>query len=63
MIEYFFSHTPFLYFVQSFWRDEAFSVLLAMKSVPNLLYNTAQDYNPPLYYLLLHTIFLFIQKS
>jgi mannosyltransferase len=39
---------------QSFWRDEAFSVLLALKSPFEIISLTIQDTNPPLYYLLLH---------
>lgn len=45
-------HTPLLYFTQSVWRDEAFSILLAQQSpwyfIPKL------SFEPPVYYLLLH---------
>ena len=39
---------------QSLWFDDAFSVLLATKSVGQLTYLTSIDVHPPLYYLLLH---------
>jgi uncharacterized membrane protein len=40
--------------IQSFWRDEAFSYVLAKKSLFDITYFTAHDFNPPLYYYLLH---------
>lgn len=54
MIDFFFSKTPLFYFIQTFWRDEAFSYLLAKKSLWEIIFLTAKDFNPPLYYLLLH---------
>jgi mannosyltransferase len=39
---------------QSLWLDEAFSVLLAQRSLPDIVAGTAQDTMPPLYYFLLH---------
>lgn len=39
---------------QSYWRDEAFSVLLAQKSLKDIFFLTIKDVNPPLYYFLLH---------
>ncbi|MFH0773164.1 MAG: glycosyltransferase family 39 protein [bacterium] len=53
MMQFFFTKTPLAYFVSSFWRDEAFSYLMARLPVHTLLWSTAQDANPPLYYLLL----------
>lgn len=38
---------------QSVWFDEAYSILLAKQSVSQVLYLTAIDTHPPLYYLLL----------
>ncbi len=38
---------------QSVWFDEAYSILLAKQSVPQLLHLAAIDTHPPLYYLLL----------
>ena len=38
---------------QSMWFDESFSVLLATKSVGQLVHLTSIDVHPPLYYLLL----------
>lgn len=49
-----FSLTPLKFFVQSIWRDEAFSYLLAKQNILQMLSLTAKDFNPPLYYLLLH---------
>ena len=49
-----FSLTPLKFFVQSIWRDEAFSYLLAKQNILQILSLTAKDFNPPLYYLLLH---------
>ncbi len=54
MLNFLFTQTPLIFFVQSFWRDEAFSYLLAKQSWLNILILTAKDFNPPLYYLLLH---------
>ncbi|MDH7476467.1 MAG: glycosyltransferase family 39 protein [Microgenomates group bacterium] len=54
MIYWLFNNTPLLFFIQSFWRDEAFSFLLAKKRVVEIIFLTAKDFNPPLYYLILH---------
>ena len=53
MMHYLFTNTPLAYFVASFWRDEAFSYLMARLPIHQLLWSTAQDANPPLYYILL----------
>ncbi len=42
------------FLVQSFWRDEAFSYILAKRNIFDIIILTAKDFNPPLYYLLLH---------
>lgn len=47
-------HTPIFYLIQSVWRDEAFSYFMAQYSVIRIIALTANDFNPPLYYLLLH---------
>lgn len=39
---------------ESLWYDETVSVVLARKSVPDLIAHTAGDIHPPGYYLLLH---------
>lgn len=39
---------------QSYWRDEAFSVLLASKNLKEIIALTIKDIHPPLYYLLLN---------
>lgn len=53
MMQFLFSNTPLAYFVASFWRDEAFSYLMARQPIHQLLWNTAADANPPLYYIVL----------
>ncbi len=52
MLNYLLSHTPLLYLVQSFWRDEAFSVLAAKESLSFIF--TRLGFEPPLYYTMLH---------
>ena len=54
MLNWLFTNTPLHYFVQSFWRDEAFSYLLAKKSFMDIFVLNAKDFSPPLYSLLLH---------
>ena len=49
-----FSLTPLKFYVQSIWRDEAFSYFLAKQNILQILSLTAKDFNPPLYYLFLH---------
>lgn len=39
---------------QSFWRDEAFSALLAAKPITEIIQLTRGDASPPFYYMLLH---------
>ncbi len=48
------NHSPFLYWIQSLWRDEAFSVWIAQDSFSEIIRRTSGDFNPPLYYVLLH---------
>ncbi len=52
MFTYILTHSPLFYFIQSFWRDEAFSVLFASRPLAWILQNSSFD--PPLYYILLH---------
>lgn len=54
MINFLFERTPIKFFAQSFWRDEAFTYLLSKQSIISMLVYTAKDYNPPLYYLIVH---------
>lgn len=54
MLNFLFTKTPLLFFVQSFWRDEAFTYLLAKHNIIDLLRITAKDFNPPLYYVIIH---------
>ena len=46
------THTPLLYFIQSLWRDEAFSILAAEKPLRQIL--PKLSFEPPVYYTLLH---------
>lgn len=43
-----------MFLVQSFWRDEAFSYLLAKRNLFEIISLTVKDFSPPLYYLFLH---------
>lgn len=54
MVNFLTNHTPFLYLTQSLWRDEAFAVLLSEPSLSGIVRLTIQDFNPPLYYFILH---------
>ena len=53
MLDFLFTKTPMSYFVQSIWRDEAFTYLLTKESISNIFYLSAKDFTPPLYTLLL----------
>lgn len=63
MINFLFEKTPLVFFIQSFWRDEAFSYLLAKKPILDILFLSAKDFNPPFYYLLLHFWIKFFGSS
>lgn len=52
MINFLINHSPLLYFTQSIWRDEAFSILVAQRPISFILQNL--NFEPPVYYLLLH---------
>ncbi len=52
MFEYLIVHSPLFYFIQSLWRDEAFSILAAQRSFGFII--TKLGFEPPLYYSLLH---------
>ena len=54
MLEFLFRSTPLMFFVQDFWRDEAFTVLLAKRNFFEMILLTSKDFNPPLYYALIH---------
>lgn len=54
LLNYLNTHTPLLYFTQSLWRDEAFSVLIAEPGGLETIRITSADFNPPLYYLILN---------
>lgn len=55
--------TPIFYLIQSIWRDEAFSYFMARPNPVQIIINTANDFNPPLYYLLLHVWIQLVGKS
>jgi mannosyltransferase len=52
MLSYIINHTPLFYFVQSLWRDEAFSVLIAERPIATFI--TKLTFEPPVYYTVLH---------
>ncbi len=52
MIDWLLTHSPLLYFTQSLWRDEAFSILAAQKPLAEIL--PKLSFEPPVYYILLH---------
>lgn len=52
MLETVVANSPLLYFVQSVWRDEAFSILVASK--PITFFISKLSFEPPVYYVLLH---------
>lgn len=54
MLQFLFTQTPLANLSRNFWRDEAYSYLLAEKPLGEILTLTARDFNPPLYYLMLH---------
>jgi uncharacterized membrane protein len=49
-----FTKTPLFFFIQSFWRDEGFTYLMAKLPILEILKTTAKDFNPPVYYILMH---------
>lgn len=53
MFQFFVQHSPILYLTQSVWRDEAFSVLLALRPI-SFIVSHVSFAEPPSYYLLLH---------
>ncbi len=48
---------------QSYWRDEAFSILLAQRSFLDIIWIAAHDFSPPLYFLLLRIWIILFGKS
>ena len=54
MLIWLFTETPLFFLTQSFWRDEAFSYFMAKKNIFEIIFLTAKDFNPPLYYFILH---------
>ena len=52
LLNFLFNHTPLFYFVQSFWRDEAFSVILAQFPLTTIIAKSSME--PPVFYVLLH---------
>ncbi len=53
MLDFLFTKTPLFYFIQSIWRDEAFTYLLTKESISTIFYFSSKDFTPPLYTLLL----------
>lgn len=54
LINFLTSHTPLFYWLQSLWRDEAFSVWISSDSFSDVIARTSGDFNPPFYYLILN---------
>ena len=54
MLDFLITKTPLVFLTQSFWRDEAFSYLMAHQSLWQIFVSTAKDFSPPLYYLILN---------
>lgn len=54
MITFLVKNTPLVFFTQSLWRDEAFTYFLAKKNLVEIIFLTAKDFNPPLYYFFMH---------
>lgn len=52
MFSFLVQHSPLLYFTQSLWRDEVYSVFMAAK--PISFFVSHLSFEPPFYYLLLH---------
>jgi len=54
MLNFLFTQTPLTFLTQSLWRDEAFTYFLAKKNVLEIISLSIKEFNPPLYYILLH---------
>ena len=54
MLAFLFTQSPLAFLIQSFWRDEAFSYFLAKKNIFEIIGLSASDFNPPLYYIIMH---------
>lgn len=52
MLNWLIQHSPLFYLTQSLWRDEVFSILVGEKPIAEIL--SKLNFEPPLYYLLLH---------
>jgi hypothetical protein len=52
MLDWLLHNTPIFYLTQSLWRDEAFSILIAEKPIASFI--ATLNFEPPLYYILLH---------
>jgi len=63
IVNYIFYQTPLFYLIQSIWRDEAFSYFMAKPDLVKVIVNTAHDFNPPFYYLILHLWMQVVGKS
>jgi uncharacterized membrane protein len=63
MIDFILYHTPVFYLVQSIWRDEAFSYFMAKPNLFQVITNTAKDFNPPFYYIMLHFWIMLVGKD
>jgi uncharacterized membrane protein len=62
-LDYLFTKTPLAFLPQNLWRDEAFSYLMAQRSIPEIISMTVKDFSPPLYYIFLHYWILLFGSS
>lgn len=51
-LNFLYNNTPLFYFVQSLWRDEAYSILFSQFPIITLISKSSME--PPFYYVLLH---------
>ncbi len=63
MIQYLFTHTALVFFVQDLWRDEAFSYLLSKKSFLEIIFLSVKDFSPPLFTMILKVWIMFFGSS
>lgn len=52
MLAWLLTHSPLLYFTQSLWRDEVFSIFVAQRPLSFIV--SSVGFEPPVYYTLLH---------
>src|SRR3990167_5791997 len=63
MVAWLINHTPLIFMTQSFWSDESFSYLVAARRISEIITISANDFGPPLFYLILHFWIKIVDKS